>query len=263
MAPLDLIEPSPYQTSELNPQKVNELVQNLEKNPLTSPIVLRLNGAGKLELVAGRHRLAAYQALGRHEIESVLRELDDDQAERLVFYDNLFAPSLSDYQKYQGFKRRKESRGLTGEQLAEEAGVSSSSVYLLFTFDALPEAAHQALSEHPGAIGATTASLLAPFSADRAELVAQAIRRVAAGEVSQRDAVAWVKSGGVVKATAKSASAERPEPIRVGKRKYAEVVRRGDRLTIAVSAQFASDDELREIEAAVRKVLDERAQALK
>lgn len=235
LVPVGLIKDSPYQTSQINEDKVQELVDNLGKNPLSSPVVLRRNALGELELIAGRHRVEAYRRLGKTEIEATLRELSDDDAERLVFYDNLFAPSMTDFQKYLGFSQRKARLGLTQTQLAEESGVARTTVTKLLAFDGLPADVLAALQENPGAIGATAATEFVALAQQSPDLAVQAVYAIALGDMTQKAAMAWLRAGGHAKPETVKPTASKAL-IKDGKRKYAELTQRANRLVIDLSA---------------------------
>lgn len=234
LVPIALIKPSPHQTSPICEQKVKELVDNLCKNPLSSPIVLRRDSTGNLELIAGRHRVEAYRRLGRSEIEATLRDLSDDDAEKLVFYDNLFAPSMTDFQKYLGFSQRKARRGLTQAQLAEESGVNPATVSRLMAFDGLPESVMSILMEVPHAISLSVAVEFVSLAEQNPDLAIDAVTAIGIGEMTQKAAMAWLRAGG------KKEEAPKPEQfkamIKSGKQKYAELVRRADKLVISLNA---------------------------
>lgn len=250
------IEDSPYQTIPISESKVADLVKNLATNPLSSPIVLRRLLDGKLQLIAGRHRMEAYKRLQREEIEATIKELNDDQAEKLVFYDNLFAPNLSDYEKYLGFAQRKKTKNLTGEQLAEEAGVSTATVSKLLGFSDLPETIHEALKKYPNTIGASNARDFVQLALNNQELSITAIEKIAAGEMTQKAALEWIKFGGE---KPKKKSVETIEtPIKVGKTRYATVSLRSERLVVS----FSSEDEALEMNYVIEKLLQERAKTL-
>ncbi len=235
MVPLSLICESPYQTSPINDEKVADLMENLGKNPISSPVVLRRGHQGRLEIIAGRHRVEAYKRLGRDEIESTLRDLDDDAAEKLVFYDNLFAPSMTDFQKYLGFSQRKTRLGLTQEQLAEESGVSRTVISKLLSFDGLPDPVFNALKENPQVIGANAAVDFVNLAKKQPDLAIQAIYAIALGDMTQKAALAWLKAGGVTKPESVKQTPTRTL-IKSGTHKYAELVQRENRLVISLNA---------------------------
>lgn len=233
LVPLSLINESPYQFYPINEQKVAELVENLKNNPLSSPIVLRRRNDGELEIIAGRHRLAAYKSLSRTEIESTLRNLDDDQAERLVFFDNLLGPDLTDFQKYLGFAQRKRSKRLTQEQLAIEAGVHQGTVSRLMSFDGLSDAVLQELIVHPASIGTKHAAEFVQLSRLNDDIAIQAIRLIAEGKMPQKSALEWMKAGGKPKSSSKKEIID--SVIKSGRNNYAKMALRSNRITITFS----------------------------
>lgn len=233
LVPLALIHESPYQSYPINQQKVAELVENLKNNPLSSPIVLRRRNDGELEIIAGRHRLEAYKLLNRTEIESTLRNLDDDQAERLVFFDNLLGPDLTDFQKYLGFAQRKRSKKLTQEQLAAEAGVHQGTVSRLMSFDGLSDFVLQELTAHPASIGTKYAAEFVQLSKLNDDIAIQAIRLIAEGKMTQKSALEWMKAGGKQKSSPEKETID--SVIKSGRHNYAKMALRSNRITITFS----------------------------
>lgn len=223
------IQASPYQTSPLNPEKVQELVENLRSNPLSTPIVVRKLNNGQVEIIAGRHRLEAYKALGRTHIECAVRELEDDEAERLVFYDNLFGPRLSDYEKYLGFSARRESKDMTLTDLAQEAGVDRSLVSKLMLFSKFPPLVHDALKEHPNTIGFNQVPAFVEFAESKPEQTVEAILKIATGEMTQTAALRWLRTEAPIEV---AASSTKKTPVMVNDKVFAEVTNKGKSLVV-------------------------------
>lgn len=232
---LTALRASPYHIGDIVESRVAALVENLRQNPLNSPVVVRATAdEGVYELLAGRHRTEAFRRLGRPTIHAVLRVISDDEAERVVFYDNLFAPSLSDYEKYLGFSSRQKSKSLTLEKLAEEGGISTSHVHRFMAFDKLPAAAQSVIRTNPSAegLGAKLWGELAPLAAQYSERVVEAVQRVAAGRLAASAAGAWVTAS-------EKAARQQPERVLVkrGRHKFAEVRARGTQWVV----NFASE----------------------
>lgn len=83
--------------------KVKSLVKSLHEIGLLNPISLRTD----LTLIAGHHRLAAYNQMGRREIEARVFSLNDLQAELAEIDENLERCPLSDLEFSQYLDRRK------------------------------------------------------------------------------------------------------------------------------------------------------------
>ncbi|MDD2609376.1 MAG: ParB/RepB/Spo0J family partition protein [Giesbergeria sp.] len=256
LVPIALIHESPYQSYPINPKKVEDLAENLKKNPLSSPIVLRRRrNDGELELIAGRHRLAAYRLLDRLEIEATLRSLDDDEAERLVFYDNLLGPELTDFQKYLGFAQRKKSKGLNQEKLAEEAGVSQGTVSRIMSFDGLPESVMAELARVPNAIGMNSASEFVALAKNNEALAIQAIKAIEAGSMNQKSAMEWMKNGGKEKEKVTRNGIN--SVIKSGKKNYAKMALSSNRMTIVFSDDKSAMDNWKKIEEMLKETSEQ------
>ena len=78
----------------LDPRRIQELADALANEPLLHPVTLRTTPTG-LTLVAGRHRLAAFQKLGRPTIPAVILELTDETEAQLRLSENLQRVQLS------------------------------------------------------------------------------------------------------------------------------------------------------------------------
>lgn len=249
---LDACDDGPFHAVPLDPERVRGLREQLAGNPQSTPLLLRTKEGGRYEIIAGRHRKAALLELGREEGDAIVRDLSDDEAERLVFYDNLFAPSLSDYAKYLGFAQRRRNRGLTLEQLARESGISKSQVARLLSFDQLPERALAAVARRPGAVGASLAEELAALVGRHEERVAEAIELVVENRLKPAKAAAWV-----VEAPRPAASKPTETVVRHGRATYARLSRRG----LQVVIRFNNADDAAAIEKDLADVLKRHAQS--
>jgi ParB family chromosome partitioning protein len=104
--------------------------EHLANNELTTPIVVRPSSTatGKFEIIAGHHRVEAFKQLGRTEIEATIRQMDDQEAQKRIFFDNLMAPDLPDFEKYKGFAALRKCTGQSYDALAKDAGISKALV---------------------------------------------------------------------------------------------------------------------------------------
>lgn len=186
---LDQIDEGPFHVGALDPARVAALAENLRQNPQSSPVVVRRKADGRYELIAGRHRKAAFEFLQREEIAASVVALSDDEAERLVFFDNLLAPTLSDYEKYLGFAQRQKSKDLSYAELARESGWSKSQVARFFSFSRLPAEAVELLKTRPAALGANGAEKLVAFVQDRPQEVVEAVRTLVEERATQDEVI--------------------------------------------------------------------------
>jgi ParB family transcriptional regulator, chromosome partitioning protein len=231
--PLASIQASQFQTRPLSAERVAELVENLRQNPLVTPIVVRrIADSDQFELIAGHHRIAAYKVLGLNEIDAAIVELDDDEAERSVFYDNLLAPQLTDYEKFLGFSARRQSKSLTHEQLADEAGISRTLVTQLLSYEGFSKDIHALLLTHPDAVRSKLASELVRIAKEDEALVQEAIQLLAAGKLKQTDAVRWIAAKQAPSITSPKIETT-SVTIKSGRTRYAEILRRESRVTIS------------------------------
>lgn len=247
--PLDKLMMVAGRKRHLSAEQYAELKANLEHNPLTSPITVRRATDDRYEIIAGHNRVQIFKELGREKIKSVVLEMTDDEADKSAFYSNLLSVELSDYEKFIGLQARIKSRGLTQEQVAEEAGISQSLVSLLLAFAKLPTAALSVLATaaDKDILGSSVASKLAKLAQNGKEArVVEAVQKMANGEISQAAAVAAVESE-----AAKSKPTE-PIPIRSGKKIFC-TMRRTERDVRLSFPETISDALIADIQAVLER----------
>ena len=154
---MDVCDDGPFHATPIDAGRVERLLANLRENGQNTPAVVRALPGDRFQIVAGRHRKAALQALGQTDWDVVIRDYDDDLAERLTFYDNLLAPSLPDFYKYLSFASRKEHTGKSIGELAKESGLSDALVSNLLAFGKLPRTGLETIAAHPGLFGSAFA----------------------------------------------------------------------------------------------------------
>lgn len=258
---MDLCDDGPYHTTAVDADRVAALKANLAENPQSTPASVRAKPDGRYEIIAGRHRKHSLLELGHEEWDIVVRDLDDDAAERLTFYDNLLAPSLSDYARFRGFEARTKRHGLTLVQLAKESGLALGRIHGLMSFAKLPPAALQTVEANQSAFGFNLVAKLARLADSHEAGVVQAVALVAAGSLSQEAAPAKVlELGEGVTAQARPLKATAPRNLkRVSVswegRDYATVDMKAKVLTI----RLADRAEAEAVQKAVVKALQDRA----
>lgn len=255
---LDTLVEVPGRRRKLTSEEYQDLKNNLEHNPLASPITVRVTGDGKYEVVSGHNRVQAYRDLGRTTIKAWLADATDD-AEDLAFFANALAAKLPDYDKFRGYERLiAKHPQLDRQTLASRVGISDSQLGRLLSFKDLPQEAHTMLAEMPHLLGATAAEALSLLSKKgRSELVVQGIRKLATGELKlEAEAVKFATDGGKDKVVSTKAE---PTNFKLGKTKYASL--RTISKTIRIDCM--SDEEAAVLSDAIRDVIEQRLKALK
>lgn len=93
--PLALVDdpPEAIRTS-MNTEALNDLVESIRANGLIQPIVVKqING--RYEVVVGHRRLQAHRMLEATEIEAIVREYTDQQAESTKLHENIFREEVN------------------------------------------------------------------------------------------------------------------------------------------------------------------------
>jgi ParB family transcriptional regulator, chromosome partitioning protein len=229
--PLSNICEIPGRRRKLNNEQFEELKNNLSHHPLVTPISVIKRSGGKFELISGHNRFHVYRELGKKTIPAIIIELDSETVDIAAFYANLLSPSLPDFEKYLGFKKRQKQTHFDQAKLAKEAGISSSQMSRLFSYDRLPSKAIVLLKQHSdlNLLGNKTADELARIAKDKEELVIEAIQKLIDNpDFTQKKAVAFVKQ-----------TLEKPKNpvpkeqiIRVGKSKFCSIKTKNATLSV-------------------------------
>ena len=193
--PIDQLLGSSFQTRKLDLARVRELKEHLAFNKLATPISVRPSSLypGKFEILSGHHRVEAFKELGRTEIEAIIQLMSDQEAQERIFYDNLFAPDLPDFEKYKGFSAIRQRTGQSYDALAKGAGISKALIGHYFSFERLPGKAIDILNQRPEILGATAAQKIASLKADENKIVL-GLEKIIAGELDQKTIITFLKS---------------------------------------------------------------------
>lgn len=257
--PIARMHEVPGRRRSLTPEQYAELKANLAKYPLANPVVLETRPDGDWNINAGNNRVEIYRELGLEDIDSIVTDLEPELAERLGFYSNLFAPSLSDYEKYLNFQRLQEGAdALTRQELASAAGLSGAHVSRIFSFEGLPDEAKKILAERPERLGAEAATKLARATEDgRGKLVVEAVQRLVADEkFQQKDAIKAVEPP-----KPQATPVGQPLLVKIGRKNYCEITTRNGVIGVKLKAETERADEwANEIRQFIEAKLGERSE---
>ena len=109
---------------EFNPDKIDELKDSIKEIGLLQPIIVNNQNI----LIAGLHRLEACKALGWTEIDCIVKDLQELDAELAEIDENLIRSELTTLERFELLKRRKEiyeakypqTKAATGVELANK-----------------------------------------------------------------------------------------------------------------------------------------------
>jgi ParB family chromosome partitioning protein len=145
-----------------------ELEASIKENGLLQPIVVRAEGDGKWELVAGERRLRAAGRLGWAEIPAIVREFDDRAMLTLALVENLQRADLNPLEEAEGFQRLIDEFGLTQQQVADAVGKDRTSITNLLRILTLQPAVRQLVERC--SISAGHARALLPIKDEQRQL---------------------------------------------------------------------------------------------
>ena len=173
----------------VDPRRVQELADALAGEPLLHPVTLRSTPAG-LTLVAGRHRLAAFQKLGRHTIPAVILDLDDATEAQLRLSENLQRVTLSPVEQARQLAELVELRDQGVDAVASRLGRSVD--WILDRLEILTWPDQLIAAVHTKHIPLAAAKLLARIQPD--ELRAQRIEDARHHGCSTATARLWLQT---------------------------------------------------------------------
>jgi len=101
--PLEQIRLPPSQPRRyFDPAALETLTSSIREKGLLQPLLVRPDGAGKFELVAGERRYRAAKELGFAEVPAVVRELSDVEAAEVALAENLQREDLNPIEETEG-----------------------------------------------------------------------------------------------------------------------------------------------------------------
>ena len=172
----------------IDPDALQGLADSIKAQGLVQPVVVRLVGDNKYELIAGERRWRAAQIAGLHEIPAIIREIPDQAAAAMSLIENIQREDLNPLEEANAMSRLIEEFGLTHQQTAEAVGRSRSAVSNLLRLLDLGNVAKELLDKGELEMGHARALLVLPDSWQ-----ADAAIKVASRGMSVRDTEKLVK----------------------------------------------------------------------
>jgi len=190
--PLDSIVPNPFQPrEEFDEAGIASLADSIEQIGVLQPILVRPDGDGNFQLIAGERRWRASRQAGLEVIPAIVREVRDVSALEQAVVENLHRQDLNALEEAAAYQQLIDDFGFTQEQLAQRVGKSRPSVTNTLRLLNLPPSIQGLLID--GRLAAAHARALLPVE-DRVEQQRLAEAAVAEGW-SVRQVEAAVKAG--------------------------------------------------------------------
>ena len=127
--PMHSIVPNPFQPrSEFDDAGIASLADSIEQVGVLQPILVRPDGDGAYQLIAGERRWRAAQQAGLTVIPAIVREVRDASALEHAVIENLHRQDLNALEEAAAYQQLIDDFGFTQQQLAQRIGKSRPSV---------------------------------------------------------------------------------------------------------------------------------------
>ena len=144
--PVEFLQRGKYQPRrDLNPEALQELANSISQQGVMQPIVVRLVGENKYEIIAGELRWRATQQAGIATIPAIIRDISDETAIAMALIENIQREDLNAIEESQALIRLQDEFQLTQQQVADAVGKSRTAVTNLMRLASLETAVQRQL----------------------------------------------------------------------------------------------------------------------
>lgn len=207
--PVGQLQPGKYQPRRhFSEEALTELADSIERHGIMQPIVVRVVGAHRYEIIAGERRWRAAQLAKIVEVPVIIREVDDEMALELALIENIQRADLNPLEEAAGYQRLMDEFNYTQEKLAPIVGKSRSHIANLLRLLKLPESVKRRIDSGELTMGHARAILMAKNPEELAEKIVEV-------GLSVRQAEEWAKGGAPKPVTAPEALSITPAEMRV------------------------------------------------
>ena len=175
--PVDLIRRGKYQPRvDMHPDTLEDLANSIRAQGVVQPIVVKPDGKGEYEIIAGERRWRAAQLAGLQEIPAVVRDVPEKAAMAMALIENIQRENLNPMEEANALQRLIGEFELTHQEVAEAVGRSRAAVTNLLRLLELNDEVKRMLERHALEMGHARALLAlkaAQQSAAAREVVAK------------------------------------------------------------------------------------------
>jgi ParB family chromosome partitioning protein len=201
MIPLQFIEPNSDQPrTQLG--NIEELAASVREKGVLEPILVRVIGPNRYQIIAGERRYRAATMAGLDEIPAIELDVDDREQLEIALIENIQRKDLTAFEESEGLYVLQQKFGYTHEKISQVIGKSRTTVTETLLLNEIPDRIRAMCRE----AGISNKSVLVQVArAGSEEAMEQVVRRFAAGELSRDDL--------------RKQTASKPEPKKAGRPK--------------------------------------------
>ncbi len=123
------IKPNPTQPRKnFKEADLNELATSIKNQGLIQPIVVRLEEDNQYQIIAGERRWRASQLAGLHEVDCVVKELENSDVLESALIENIQREDLNVIEEANAYKGLIQIKNISNDELAKIIGKSPSHV---------------------------------------------------------------------------------------------------------------------------------------
>ena len=123
------IIPNPSQPRKsFKDEELKELSSSIKNQGLIQPIIVKSTTNNQYQIIAGERRWRACQLNGMHEVDCVIKDLDDTNVLEAALIENIQREDLNVIEEANAYKGLIDIKGINNENLAKLIGKSSSHI---------------------------------------------------------------------------------------------------------------------------------------
>ena len=164
------IIPNPSQPrKKFKDEDLKELSSSIKNQGLIQPIIVKPTTDSQYQIIAGERRWRASQLIGSHEIDCVVKDLDDTNVLEAALIENIQREDLNVIEEASAYKGLIDIKKINNETLAKLIGKSSSHVSNILRLLELDEKIQQMVINGDLSMGHARALIGVPDSINKAK----------------------------------------------------------------------------------------------
>lgn len=177
LMPVASLHPNPRQPrSHFDEESLEDLARSIREHGVLQPILARLVGEGKYEIIAGERRWRAAQRAGLAQVPVMVRRSDAQQSLEWALIENVQREDIGAVECARAYQQLAQDFGLTQEQIAERVGKSRAAVANTLRVLRLPKLALEALEKGAITEGHARAILMLEGETSQLTLLSRILR---------------------------------------------------------------------------------------